>query len=70
MGPHTPLSLSRGFTVEQYSRAIDRCQDIEELRSLSKLLLKVWQQQAYFNEYYGSELLQIKGGDSKLRGAS
>ena len=56
----SPLSLSRGFTVEQYSRVINRCQDVEELRSLAKLLLKVWRQQADFNEHYGAQLLWIK----------
>ena len=56
-------SLSRGFTVEQYSRVIDRCHDVEELRSLAKLLLKVWRQQADFNEHYGAQLLQIKPTD-------
>lgn len=54
------LSLSRSFTVEQYSRVIDRCQDVDELRSLAKLLLKVWRQQADFNEHYGAQLLRVK----------
>ena len=57
------LSLSRRFTVEQYSRVIDRCQDVDELRSLAKLLLKVWRQQADLNEHYGAQLLQIKPGE-------
>ncbi len=59
----SPLSLSRGFTVEQYSRVIDRCQDVEELRSLAKLLLKVWRQQADFNEHYGAQMLQVRPTD-------
>ena len=63
MASSSPLSLSRSFTVEQYSRVIDRCQDVEQLRSLAKLLLKVWRQQADFNEYYGARLLQIKPTD-------
>ena len=60
MGSSSPLSLSRGFTVERYSRVIDHCQDVEELRSLAKLLLKVWRQQADFNEHYVARLLRIK----------
>lgn len=63
MASSSPLSLSRGFTVEQYSRVIDRCQDVEELRSLAKLLLKVWHQQADFNERYGARMLRIKPTD-------
>lgn len=60
MASSSPLSLSRSFTVEQYSRVIDRCQDVDELRSLAKLLLKVWRQQADFSEHYGAQLLQVK----------
>lgn len=60
MASSGPLSLSRSFTVEQYSRVIDRCQDVDELRSLAKLLLKVWRQQADLNEHYGAQLLQVK----------
>ncbi len=63
MTSSSPLSLSRGFTVEQYSRVIDRCQDVEELRSLAKLLLKVWRQQADFNEHYGAQMLQVRPTD-------
>ena len=68
MASSSPLSLSRGFTVEKYSRVIDRCQDVEELRSLAKLLLKVWRQQADFNEHYGAQLLQIKPTDMEQPG--
>ncbi len=63
MASSSPLSLSRGFIVEQYSRVIDRCQDVEELRSLAKLLLKVWRQQADFNEHYGAQMLQVRPTD-------
>ncbi len=63
MASSSPLSLSRGFMVEQYSRVIDRCQDVEELRSLAKLLLKVWRQQADFNEHYGAQMLQVRPTD-------
>ena len=63
MASSSPLSLSRGFIVEQYSRVIDRCQDVEELRSLAKLLLKVWRQQADFNEHYGAQMLRVRPTD-------
>lgn len=63
MVPSSPLSMSRSFTVEQYSRVIDRCQDVNELRSLAKLLLKVWRQQADFNEQYGAQILKVKPGE-------
>lgn len=63
MASSSPLSLSRGFIVEQYSRVIDHCQDVEELRSLAKLLLKVWRQQADFNEHYGAQMLQVRPTD-------
>jgi len=63
MNSSSPLSLSRSFAVEKYSRAIDRCQDVEELRSLAKLLLKVWRQQADFSERYGAQMLRVKPGE-------
>ncbi len=54
------LPLSRQFTVAMHSRAIDACDNIEELRSIAKSLLSVWQTQAMFSEQYGAELLGIK----------
>jgi hypothetical protein len=43
-----------------HSRAIDACNDIEELRSIAKSLLSAWQTQAMFSEQYGAELLGLK----------
>lgn len=54
------LSLSRQFTVAMHSRAIDACNDVEELRGIAKSLLSAWQTQAMFSEKYGAELLGIK----------
>ena len=52
-----PLPLSREFTVSMHERAIDRCDDIEELRDMAKTLLRIWQLQATMSESYGAELL-------------
>ena len=63
------IQLSRRFTVERYSRAIDACEDTMQLRSLAKLLLGVWQKQTEATERYGAELLGIKqasGGQDGL----
>jgi hypothetical protein len=54
------LPLSRQFTVALHSRAIDTCNDIDELRSIAKSLLSAWQTQAMFSEQYGAELLGLK----------
>lgn len=53
-------SLSRQFTTELHSRAIDSCTDIEELRRVAKTLLNAWQLQLEMSETYGAELLGIK----------
>ena len=58
--PNSSLSLSREFTVAMHSRAIDACENIEELRSIAKSLLSAWQTQAMFSEQYGAELLGLK----------
>jgi hypothetical protein len=54
------LPLSRQFTVEAHSRAIDSCTDIDDLRKVAKSLLSAWQLQATFSEQYGAELLGIR----------
>lgn len=54
------LSLNRQFAVEMHSRAIDTCNDIEELRKVAKTLLSAWQMQADFSERFGAELLGLK----------
>lgn len=45
--------------MEVHSRAIDSCQDIEELRRVAKSLLTAWQIQAGFSEQFAGELLGI-----------
>jgi len=54
------LSLNRQFAVEMHSRAIDSCNDIEELRKVAKTLLSAWQMQATFSERFGAELLGLE----------
>ncbi|MFN6339755.1 MAG: hypothetical protein ACK41W_13665 [Cyanobacteriota bacterium] len=52
-------SLSRQFSTELHSRAIDSCTDIEQLRQVAKTLLTAWQLQMSMSERYGAELLGI-----------
>jgi hypothetical protein len=52
-------SLSRKFSTELHSRAIDACTDIDELRRVAKTLLSAWQMQAEMSEQYGAELLGL-----------
>jgi len=54
------LSLNRQFSIAVHSRAIDSCNDIEELRKVAKTLLTAWQHQAEFSEHYGAQLLGIR----------
>jgi hypothetical protein len=54
------LSLNRQFAIAVHSRAIDSCDDIEELRRVAKTLLTAWQHQAEFSEHYGAQLLGIR----------
>jgi hypothetical protein len=56
------LSLSRQFSTELHSRAIDSCADVDELRRIAKTLLSAWQLQAEMSERYGAELLGLKRG--------
>jgi hypothetical protein len=55
------LPLDRQFMVEAHSRAIDSCQDIDELRRVAKSLLRAWQLQAMFSARYGAEALGLQG---------
>lgn len=57
-------SLSRQFTTELHSRAIDACTDLEELRRVAKTLLSAWQLQAEMSEEYGAQLLGLHRPDS------
>ncbi len=54
------LSLNRQFSIAVHSRAIDSCDDIEELRKVAKTLLSAWQHQAEFSEHYGAQALGIR----------
>jgi hypothetical protein len=54
------LSINRQFSIAVHSRAIDSCNDIEELRKVAKTLLSAWQHQAEFSEHYGAQLLGIR----------
>jgi hypothetical protein len=54
-----PSSLSRQFTLEAGSRAIDACQDIDELRSIAKTLLSAWQLQSDMTRHYGAQTLGL-----------
>ena len=54
------LSISREFFVEAHSRAIDSCTELEDLRKVSKSLLRAWQVQAMFSELYGAQALGIQ----------
>ena len=43
------LSINRQFSIAVHSRAIDSCDDIEELRKVAKTLLSAWQHHAEFS---------------------
>jgi hypothetical protein len=42
-----PLNLTLGqqFEIERFNRAIDDCNDVEELRGIARQLLQAWQTQ-------------------------
>ena len=40
-------------------RAIESCDDIEQLRSVAKTLLRAWQMQASFTEDYAAQLMHL-----------
>jgi hypothetical protein len=52
-------SLSREFTIAMHERAIESCDDIEQLRSVAKTLLRAWQMQASFTENYAAQLMHL-----------
>ena len=54
------LPLSRQFAIAMHERSIDSCDDIEQLRSVAKTLLRAWQLQASFTEDYAAQLMGIK----------
>ena len=42
-----------------HERAIESCEDIEQLREVAKTLLKAWQLQASFSEDYAAQLMNL-----------
>lgn len=52
-------SLSRQFAIAMQERAIECCDDIEQLRSVAKTLLRAWQMQASFTEDYAAQLMHL-----------
>lgn len=52
-------SLSRQFALEIHERAIESCEDIDQLRSVAKTLLRAWQLQASFTEDYAAQLMNL-----------
>ena len=52
-------SLSREFTIAMQERAIESCDEIEQLRSVAKTLLRAWQMQASFTENYAAQLMHL-----------
>jgi hypothetical protein len=63
-------SLSRQFTLAMQERAIDSCDDIEQLRSVAKTLLQAWQMQASFTEDYAAQLMHLTPPPFSSKGAA
>jgi len=59
--PSTDLGLSRQFSLEAQSRAIDACDDPAELRRIAKTLLNAWHMQADMTRHYGAQAMGITG---------
>ena len=53
------LGLSRQFSLEAQSRAIDACDDPAELRRIAKTLLNAWHMQADMTRHYGAQAMGI-----------
>lgn len=56
------LNLSRQFTIESQSRALDACDDPAELRRIAKILLSAWHLQSDMARHYGAQALGIGSG--------
>ena len=54
------LSLSRQFAIESHARAIDACENLDELRAVAKSLLQAWQLQASMSEDLVGQLMGLK----------
>ena len=57
--PMADLTLSRQFSLESHSRAIDSCDDVAELRRVAKTLLSAWHLQADMTRHYGAQAMGI-----------
>lgn len=57
--PLDSLALARQFSLESQSRAIDACEDIDELRRIAKSLLTAWHMQSDLTRRYGAQALGI-----------
>ena len=51
-------------------RAIESCDDIEQLRSVAKTLLRAWQMQASFTEDYAAQLMHLTPPPFSSKGAA
>jgi hypothetical protein len=56
------LNLSRQFTLESQSRALDACDDPDELRRIAKILLSAWHLQSDMARHFGAQALGISTG--------
>jgi hypothetical protein len=56
------LDLSRRFSMESQARAIDGCDDVDELRRLAKKLLVAWYQQSDMTRHYGAQAMGLGSG--------
>jgi hypothetical protein len=45
--------------MESQSRAIDECNDIDQLRQLTKKLLVAWYQQSDMTRHYGAQVMGL-----------
>jgi hypothetical protein len=55
------LTLSRQFSLETQTRAIDACDDPAELRRIAKTLLSAWHMQADMTRHYGAQAMGLPG---------
>ena len=53
------LELARRFAMESQARAIEGCQDLDELRQLAKKLLVAWYQQSDMTRHYGAQVMGL-----------
>jgi hypothetical protein len=52
------LSLSESFSQQRFSRCIDECNDVKELRSIAKVLLSGWYTQRAASRWIMNQALQ------------